>query len=78
MRELAHGVARVIDDIERLNFLQRAAYEKCDTGFDWSDRGRTLCNAFRQAVSRKWNCSCDDVGTMSGPNANIVAAPMVR
>ena len=53
MRELAHGVARVIDDIERLNSLQQAAYEKCDTGFDWSDRGRTLSNAIRQAVNRK-------------------------
>jgi polysaccharide biosynthesis protein PslH len=53
MRELAQGVARVIDDIERLNSLQQAAYEKCDTGFDWSDRGRTLSNAIRQAVNRK-------------------------
>ena len=41
MRQLAHGVAAVIDDIERLNSMQRAAYEKCDSGFDWSDRGRT-------------------------------------
>jgi hypothetical protein len=32
MRELAH-------DIERLNSSQQAAYEKCNTGFDWSDRG---------------------------------------
>jgi hypothetical protein len=28
-------------------------HEKCDTGFDWSDRGRTLSNAIRQAVNRK-------------------------
>jgi len=40
MRELAQGVAAVIDDIERLNSLQQSAYEKCDTAFDWSDRGR--------------------------------------
>jgi hypothetical protein len=37
MRELAQGVAGVIDDIGRLNSLQQAAYEKCNTGFDWSD-----------------------------------------
>jgi polysaccharide biosynthesis protein PslH len=53
LEELAQGVATVIDDIERLNSLQQAAYEKCDTGFDWSDRGRTLSNAIRQAVNRK-------------------------
>jgi glycosyltransferase involved in cell wall biosynthesis len=53
MRELAQGVAAVIDDIERLNFLQQAAYEKCDTAFDWSGRGRTLYNAIQQAVNRK-------------------------
>ena len=53
MRQLAHGVAAVIDDIERLNSLQRAAYEKCDNGFDWSDRGRTLCNAVREAIDRQ-------------------------
>jgi glycosyltransferase involved in cell wall biosynthesis len=52
MRELAQGVAAVIDDIERLNSLQQAAYEKCESGFDWSDRGRTLCNAIQQAVNR--------------------------
>jgi hypothetical protein len=53
MRELAQGVAAVIDDIERLNSLQKAAYEKCNTGFDWSDRGRALCNAIQQAVNRQ-------------------------
>jgi hypothetical protein len=53
MRELADGVAAVIDDVERLNSLQRAAYEKCDSGFDWSDRGRTLCNAVREAIDRQ-------------------------
>ena len=53
MRELAQGVAAVIDDIERLNSMQQAAYEKCDTGFEWSDRGRTLCNAIQKAVNRQ-------------------------
>jgi glycosyltransferase involved in cell wall biosynthesis len=53
MKELAQGVATVIDDIERLNFIQRGAYEKCNTGFDWSDRGRTLFDAIRQALDRQ-------------------------
>jgi polysaccharide biosynthesis protein PslH len=52
MRELAQGVAAVIDDIERLNSMQRAAYEKCNAGFDWSCRGRTLYNAIQQAVNQ--------------------------
>jgi hypothetical protein len=51
MRELAQGIVAVIDDIERLNSLQQAAYKKCDVAFDWRDRGRTLCNAIRQALS---------------------------
>jgi hypothetical protein len=53
MRELANGVASVIDDLERLNSMQQAAYEKCNIGFHWSDRGRALCKAIRQAVSRQ-------------------------
>jgi glycosyltransferase involved in cell wall biosynthesis len=52
-RELAQGVVAVIDDIQRLNSLQQAAYEKCENGFDWSDRGRTLCSAIRQAMNRQ-------------------------
>jgi glycosyltransferase involved in cell wall biosynthesis len=51
MRELARGVVGVIDDVERLNILQRAAYEKCEVGFDWSDRGRTLCDAIQEGVN---------------------------
>jgi glycosyltransferase involved in cell wall biosynthesis len=53
MRDLAQGVAAVIDDIERLNSLQQSAYEKCDTGFDWTERGRILYNAIREAVNRQ-------------------------
>ena len=53
MRELAQGVAAVIDDMGRLNSVQQAAYEKCHTAFDWSARGRTLCDAIRQAVDRQ-------------------------
>jgi hypothetical protein len=50
MRELAQGVAAVIDDLERLNSLQQAAYEKCDSGFDWSARGRILFDAIQHAL----------------------------
>jgi glycosyltransferase involved in cell wall biosynthesis len=53
MRELAQGVAAVIDDVERLNSVQQAAYEKCERGFDWSDRGRALFDAIQQAVNRQ-------------------------
>jgi glycosyltransferase involved in cell wall biosynthesis len=53
MFELAQGVAAVIDDIGRLNALQRAAYEQCNTAFDWSERGQTLYNAIRRAANRK-------------------------
>ena len=49
----ARSVAAVIDDIERLTSLQRATYEKCASGFDWSDRGRTLRNAVREAFDRQ-------------------------
>jgi hypothetical protein len=51
MQELAQGVAVMIDDIERLNSMQQAAYEKCKSGFDWSDRGRTLYDGIQQAVT---------------------------
>ena len=53
MRELAQGVAAVIDDIALLNSLQQAAYEKCESAFDWSNRGRTLCDAIQQALNRQ-------------------------
>jgi polysaccharide biosynthesis protein PslH len=53
MRELANGVAATIDDIGALNSMQRGAYRKCERAFDWSDRGRALCDAIRHAVNRK-------------------------
>jgi polysaccharide biosynthesis protein PslH len=52
MRELAQGVATVIDDIKRLNSLQRAAYDNCESAFDWGDRGRTLFDAIQRAVNK--------------------------
>ncbi len=53
MQELGQGVTAVIDDIDRLNSMQQAAYEKCNTGFDWSDRGQTLYNAIQESVNRR-------------------------
>ena len=53
VRELAQGVVGAIDDIARLNSMQQSAFEQCDTRFDWNDRGRTLYNAIRQAVSQR-------------------------
>jgi glycosyltransferase involved in cell wall biosynthesis len=50
MRELAQGVVANIDNFELLNRLQRAAYAKCGTRFDWADRGRTLRDAIQEAV----------------------------
>jgi polysaccharide biosynthesis protein PslH len=45
MWELAHGVSDAIDDIERLNDLQEAAYAECRARFDWAERGRALHDA---------------------------------
>jgi len=53
MLELAQGVAAVIDDLERLNSMQQAAYVKCSAEFDWSDRGRILRDAIWQAANGK-------------------------
>ena len=49
MRELAQGIAAMIDDLARLNSMQQAAYERCNGDFDWTDRGQILCNAIRRA-----------------------------
>ena len=62
MWELAQGVSAAIDDIERLNLLQSAAYEKCSTGFDWNDRGRMLCSAMWEAASQKRRCEDEEPG----------------
>jgi len=53
MSELAQGVVAVIGDLEQLNSLQKAAYTKCNTGFDWPDRGHLLRDAMQQAVDGK-------------------------
>jgi polysaccharide biosynthesis protein PslH len=52
MRELAEGIATAVDDIQRLNFMQSAVYQKCESAFNWSDRGRTLSEAILKGVNR--------------------------
>ena len=65
MWKLAQGIVAVIDDIARLNSMQQAAYEKCNAGFDWSDRGRTLCDVIQQALNRQRSALRKEVGTVS-------------
>ena len=65
MRELAQGIAAVIDDLARLNSMQQAAYERCNAYFDWSDRGRILCNAIRRAENQQRAALQGEVGTMN-------------
>jgi glycosyltransferase involved in cell wall biosynthesis len=73
VRELAQGVVAAIDDIARLNSMQQSAFELCDTRFDWSDRGRTLYNAIRQAVSRQ-NAADGTGGWPSLGNSRMLAS----
>ncbi|MBV8536902.1 MAG: glycosyltransferase [Alphaproteobacteria bacterium] len=43
--ELAGGVMRTIDELDRLNHLHDAAYSACRDQFDWSSRGQRLATA---------------------------------
>jgi len=52
-RELAQGIAAAIDDVDKLNMLQKAAYAKCTAAFDWSERGHLLHKAMQEAVRRQ-------------------------
>ena len=62
IRDLAYGVVATIDDVERLNVLQEAAYAKCSTAFDWRERGRDLHEAMQAAVRRRGDhCGIDNV-----------------
>ena len=44
-KELATGVSRMIDKLDRLNQLHDAAYSACRNRFDWSARGERLAAA---------------------------------
>jgi glycosyltransferase involved in cell wall biosynthesis len=42
---LARGVSAEIDDLDRLNRLQNAAFAACGDAFDWNNRGRQFLAA---------------------------------
>jgi polysaccharide biosynthesis protein PslH len=42
---LALGIARVIDDVARLDDMQNAAFDACRNAFDWRTRGDQLVSA---------------------------------
>ena len=50
MWELAQGVSDAIDNIERLNNLQEAAFAECRACFDWAERGRALHDALLSSL----------------------------
>ncbi len=47
--DIARAIPGLLDDFDRLNAVQTAAYAHCDTAFDWADRGRDL-HAFIQTL----------------------------
>jgi hypothetical protein len=53
--ELAQGVVASIDDLDRLNALQNAAYEKCRAARNWAwdERGKTLLRAMQDALDNR-------------------------
>jgi glycosyltransferase involved in cell wall biosynthesis len=50
LAELAAAIPALMDDFERLNRLQAAAFEHCEHAFDWNERGRVL-HAFLQGLA---------------------------
>jgi glycosyltransferase involved in cell wall biosynthesis len=59
-RALACGVTALIDDLDALNRRQAAAFEACESRFDWSRIGRHLCDRIRRTerqVSASWRAS---------------------
>jgi len=46
--QLAEGIKDLIDDLERLNALQEAAFASCRGRFNWSDRGQRLIEDLRR------------------------------
>jgi hypothetical protein len=43
--EMLESIVSVIDDFDRLNEIQEAAFRACDLQFNWSDRGAALARA---------------------------------
>jgi hypothetical protein len=47
---LVEGVLTALDDLPRLDRLQRAAFDACAGRFDWADRGRSLAGAIAEVA----------------------------
>src|SRR5258708_5738031 len=52
--ELANGVMRTIDNLDKLNQLQNAAYRACFNRFDWSSRGERLASVVGSLLGPPW------------------------
>jgi len=48
LRDLALGVADLIDRVEDLNAMQEAAFDRAQCMFRWQDRGNALLAAIRE------------------------------
>jgi hypothetical protein len=48
--DLAREVVVAIEDLDRLNILQEAAYARCNAAFGWHERGRALLAAMHEAL----------------------------
>ncbi|MCB1229719.1 MAG: glycosyltransferase [Verrucomicrobiae bacterium] len=47
MPSLVREILAAVDDVPRLNRMSEASYRKCETTFEWKDRGRQLYEAIR-------------------------------
>lgn len=50
-QELVAAIIAEIDDLERLNSLQRNAFSACEGRFDWNERGRRLREAIERLIT---------------------------
>jgi glycosyltransferase involved in cell wall biosynthesis len=50
-REMVRTIVEVIDDFDRLNAIQQAAFHACTGHFEWAERGRALATAMGMAAS---------------------------
>jgi hypothetical protein len=52
---LATGIVGAIDDLPRLNELQQHAFDRCGSGYDWSERGTRLAEALTRVIAPRRN-----------------------
>lgn len=53
MEDLVGAIAVAIDDIPRLNEMQRRCWESCSTAFNWEDRGRRLSEQIEKIMEMR-------------------------